>query len=71
METTYHVDGMHCDHCVMHVKNEVGKIPGVTVTSLSLDDGRLAVASEAPVDFALIEAAVQEAGDGDYTVSQA
>lgn len=70
MNTSYRVDGMHCQHCVMHVKQEVAKIPGVTVTGLSLEDGLLSVESLSPVDFADIQAAVQEAGDGDYTVTQ-
>jgi len=66
METTYRVDGMSCMHCVKHVTEEVGKIPGVTVLDLSLEDGVLTIESDEPVDFAAIEAAVDEAGD--YTV---
>ena len=69
METTYRVDGMHCEHCVMHVKEEVGKIPGVTGIELALDDGLLRVESDAPIDFEAIAAAIEEAGDGDYTVT--
>ena len=67
METIYRVDGMTCNHCVAHVKQEVGQVPGAIVTALTLDDGLLHVESPAPIDFALIEAAVAEAGD--YTVS--
>jgi len=69
MNTTYRVDGMHCEHCVMHVKSSVGQIPGVTATELSLDDGLLRVESDVPIDFEAIEAAVEEAGDGDYSVA--
>jgi len=71
METTYRVAGMHCEHCVMHVKEEVGKIPGVTATELALGDGLLHVQSDAPIDFDAIKAAVDEAGDGDYGVTPA
>lgn len=63
MLTTYKIDGMHCDHCVMHVKEEVSKIPGVTVNALSLDDGLLIIDSATPVDFDQLQAAVAEAGD--------
>jgi len=70
METTYRIDGMHCEHCVMHVKEEVGKIPGVTATELALGDGLLRVQSDVPIDFQAIEAAVEEAGDGDYTIER-
>ena len=67
MNTTYTITGMHCDHCVAHVKAEVGKIPGVTGTQLSLSDGVLQVASDAPIDFSAIQAAVEEAGE-EYSV---
>jgi len=66
MNSTYRVDGMTCNHCVAHVREEVGRIPGVSGTELALDDGLLTVTSDAPIDFALIEEAVAEAGD--YTV---
>ena len=67
METTYTIAGMHCDHCVAHVKAEVGKIPGVTGTQLSLSNGVLRVESDAPIDFAAIQAAVEDAGE-EYSV---
>jgi len=70
MNTSYRVEGMHCEHCVMRVKKQVARIPGVTVTELSLQDGLLTVESDTPVDLAAIEAAIQEAGDGDYTVAE-
>ncbi|MCL2653813.1 MAG: heavy-metal-associated domain-containing protein [Propionibacteriaceae bacterium] len=63
MNTTYAVTGMTCNHCVMHIKQEVGKVPGVTATELALSDGLLHVTSDQPVDFALIQAAVEDAGD--------
>jgi len=66
METTYRVEGMSCMHCVKQVTEEVGKIPGVKVLGLSLEDGILTVESDEPVDLAAVEAAADEAGD--YTV---
>jgi len=63
MNSTYSVTGMDCEHCVMHIKQEVGKIPGVTATELALDDGMLHVTSDEPIDFAAIQTAVEDAGD--------
>jgi copper chaperone CopZ len=63
MKTTYTVTGMTCNHCVAHVLDEVTGIPGVDEATLTLADGLLTVTSADPVDFALIAAAVDEAGD--------
>lgn len=67
MIATYKVSGMTCGHCVQHVTEEVSAIPGVTDVKVTLDDGRLEVTSDAPVDFDRIVEAVSEAGD--YTVA--
>jgi copper chaperone CopZ len=64
VDTVYTVTGMTCQHCVNHVKEAVGAIPGVSAVDVRLDDGRLVVGSADLVDFALVEAAVREAGDG-------
>ncbi|MDR0417085.1 MAG: heavy-metal-associated domain-containing protein [Propionibacteriaceae bacterium] len=69
MDTVYTVTGMTCQHCVSHVKEEVGAIPGVEGVSLDLDSGRLVVSSAAPIGFDRVTAAVQEAGE--YTVAPA
>ena len=63
METTYSVSGMDCDHCVMHVKQAVSQVPGVTAIELALSDGLLHVTSDEPIDFAQIQEAVDDAGD--------
>jgi len=68
MQTQYRVTGMHCQHCVDHVKAEVSAIPGVRRVSVS-QDGDLRIVSKQPVDFGLVEAAVAEAGD--YSVAPA
>lgn len=67
MQTTYTVEGMTCGHCVAAVTDEVKQIPGVTDVEVVLEGGRLAITSEAPVDFDRIVEAVAEAGD--YTVA--
>ncbi len=63
MNTTYTVTGMTCQHCVMHVAEEVSAIPGVTDVKVTLADGKLDVTSETPIDFDRIVQAVAEAGD--------
>ncbi|PRX98058.1 heavy-metal-associated domain-containing protein [Allonocardiopsis opalescens] len=58
----YTVEGMTCGHCVSAVSEEVGQVPGVTGVEVSLESGAVTVTSEAPVDGALVRAAVEEAG---------
>ena len=67
MIATYTVTGMTCGHCVMHVKEEVSAIPGVTDVAVTLADGKLEVTSAAPIDFDRIVEAVAEAGE--YSVA--
>jgi copper chaperone CopZ len=69
MDTAYTVTGMTCQHCVSHIKEEVGAIPGVEAVILDLDSARLVVRAARPVDVAAVEAAVREAGD--YAVAPA
>lgn len=59
---THTVSGMSCDHCVVAVREEVGRIEGVTGVEVDLATGTVTVASEAPIDPALVAAAVDEAG---------
>ena len=60
--TEFNVTGMTCGHCEMSVREEVQEIPGVSVTEVSHQDGRLVVESDQPVDDAAVKAAVEEAG---------
>jgi copper chaperone len=59
---TYTVTGMTCSHCVAAVRNEVGKVDGVTGVDVDLASGRVTVASLGPVEPAAVSAAVEEAG---------
>jgi copper chaperone CopZ len=59
---------MTCNHCVKAVTEEVSAIPGVTGVELTLEGGKLDVASDAPVDFDRIVEAVYEAGE-QYSVA--
>jgi copper chaperone CopZ len=69
MISTYTVQGMTCEHCVHAVTEEVSAIPGVEQAAVELASGSLTVTSDKAIDFSLIEAAVDEAGD--YTVAAA
>ncbi|GAA3700496.1 heavy-metal-associated domain-containing protein [Nonomuraea antimicrobica] len=59
---TYQVEGMTCGHCVSAVTAEVGKVAGVSGVEIDLAAGAVTVTSETPLDVALIDAAVVEAG---------
>ena len=60
--TSYTVVGMTCGHCVNAVTEEVSAVPGVTGVDVDLASGGLTVTSQAPVDEAVVRAAVEEAG---------
>jgi len=66
VSTEYVVSGMHCQHCVTSVTEEVSAIPGVTDVAVDLDTGELVVTSDTDLFFSDIEAAIDEAG---YTVA--
>ena len=63
----YLVSGMHCQHCVNSVTEEVTAVSGVTDVKVDLDSGQLIVTSDAEIAFESIEAAVDEAG---YSVAR-
>jgi copper chaperone len=64
----YVVSGMHCQHCVSSVTEEVSSVSGVIDVKVDLDSGQLIVTSDAEIPFGSIEAAVDEAG---YSVAAA
>jgi len=64
----YIVSGMHCQHCVSSVTEEVSAVTGVIDVRVDLASGQLIVTSDAEIPFESIEAAVDEAG---YSVAAA
>jgi copper chaperone len=58
----YLVSGMHCQHCVSSVTEEVFAVSGVTDVKVDLSSGQLIVISDQEIPFSNIEAAVDEAG---------
>jgi copper chaperone len=59
---TYTVSGMTCSHCVNSVREEVGQVAGVNSVDVDLETGKVTVTSDAPLDVAQVQAAVEEAG---------
>ncbi|MBC6450882.1 heavy-metal-associated domain-containing protein [Actinokineospora xionganensis] len=60
--TTYTVTGMTCGHCVQSVRDEVGRIDGVTSVKVDLPTGAVTVESDRDLAEAEVRAAVEEAG---------
>ena len=59
---TYQVTGMTCGHCVSAVKQEVGRLAGVTGVDVELASGLVTVISESELAEDDVQAAVDEAG---------
>ena len=57
----YSVPGMHCDHCVAAVREEVSAVPGVSSVDVDLATKRVVVHGEG-LDDAALRAAIDEAG---------
>ncbi|MHB1137988.1 MAG: heavy-metal-associated domain-containing protein [Microthrixaceae bacterium] len=60
--TKINVDGMSCGHCVTSVTNEVRKLDGVKGVDVDLAAGTVQITSDAPLDEADVNAALDEAG---------
>jgi copper chaperone len=59
---TYQVTGMTCGHCVSAVKQEVGRLAGVTGVDVDLASGLVTVTSGSELAEDDVRAAVDEAG---------
>jgi copper chaperone CopZ len=60
-QSAYLVAGMSCDHCVVAVTEEVGKVAGVAAVDVDLGAKLVRVRGDA-VDGAAVVAAIDEAG---------
>lgn len=58
----YQVTGMTCEHCERSVREEVGRLEGVSDIRVSAQTGRLVVTSASDLDDSAVLAAVDEAG---------
>lgn len=61
-ETVVTVAGMTCGHCVVAVRDEISKLPGVASVEVNLETGTVRIAADPPPDRAALSAAVDEAG---------
>jgi copper chaperone len=57
----YSVPGMHCDHCVAAVREEVSAVRGVASVDVDLATKRVVVHGDG-LDDAALRAAIDEAG---------
>ena len=58
---TYAVPGMHCDHCVAAVEQEISAVAGVMSVDVDLET-KLVVVTGDELDDAVLRAAIDEAG---------
>ncbi|HTY38624.1 MAG TPA: heavy-metal-associated domain-containing protein [Bacteroidota bacterium] len=55
------IEGMSCNHCVMHVTKELGKLKGLTIETVEIGKARVQV-DESMINADQISKAVQDAG---------
>jgi copper chaperone len=58
---TYSVPAIHCEHCVMSIREAVSEVPGVESVEVDLDSNIVTVAGSGLSDE-LVREAIQEAG---------
>jgi len=59
---TFKIEGMTCDHCVMHVTEAFKSVDGVKSAKVSLKKSAAAVKFEEPATIEAMAASVAEAG---------
>ena len=62
MEKTLQIEGMMCQHCVMHVQKALAALPGVEETAVSLEEKSAKVKLNQDVADEAFKAAVETAG---------
>lgn len=55
------IEGMSCGHCVMHVKNELGKLPDVVVDDVQIGGAKVQY-DDAKISLADFAQAIERAG---------
>ena len=58
---TYNVPAIHCEHCVMSVREELSEVEGVRDVVVDLDS-KLVTVSGSGLDDSALRAAIEEAG---------
>lgn len=62
MTKTLKIEGMMCKHCVMHVKEALEKMDGVTKAEVSLEKKEAVVTCDKDIDVSLFRKVIEEAG---------
>ena len=62
IEKTLSIEGMMCDHCVMHVQKVLAAIPGVQEVIVSLENKSAKVIIDPIVADETLRYAIEEAG---------
>ena len=62
MEKLLKIEGMMCNHCVMHVQKTLAAIPGVTEVTVSLDEKNAKVKLNQNVTDEVFQTVIQDAG---------
>ena len=61
-KTIYKIEGMTCDHCVMHVTNALESVEGVKSAKVSLKKKEAIVKADESVGVEKLQSAVTAAG---------
>ncbi|MFU0824000.1 CopZ family metallochaperone [Clostridium sp.] len=70
MKKRLNIDGMSCNHCVMHVKNALMEVEGVKNVEVNLDKKFAVVEGESLEDSKMISA-VEDAGYDVLSIEEA
>ncbi len=62
---TLHIEGMTCNHCVMHVKKELSKLPNIAIEDVQIGKATVQF-DETITTFADFSNAISESG---YTLT--
>jgi copper chaperone CopZ len=64
----YKINGLHCQHCVMRVKQALEHVPGIDNVEVSQEDELLRVFGQPQPDVDTINEALEKAGH--YSISE-
>ena len=62
MEKILKIEGMMCNHCVMHVQKTLAAIPGVAEVTVSLEEKNAKVKLNQDVADEVFKTAIEDAG---------
>ena len=62
MEKILKIEGMMCNHCVMHVQKALAAIPGVTEVTVRLDEKKAKVKLNQDVADEVFKTTIEDAG---------